>query len=82
MLQPKHGTTMQDRRRYSIFDLVRLTGISRRNLYYYRDLGLISKAIGRGPTAYYTKHHLQQVARIQDHLQRRTRLRDLVRRDG
>ncbi len=50
--------------RYSINDLIKMTGLSSRTIRYYISEGLIKAANGRGPTATYDRDHLLRLLRI------------------
>jgi len=50
--------------RYSIGDLESLTGFSARTIRFYIQEGLLSAAIGRGPSATYERDHLLRLLRI------------------
>ena len=48
---------MNDRERYSISQLEEETGQQRRTIHHYISRGLLPKAEGSGPKAYYTREH-------------------------
>lgn len=50
--------------RYSIDDLVARTGLNRRTIRYYIQLGLVDRPIGETRAAYYTPQHLSQLVRV------------------
>lgn len=60
-------------RTYDIDDLARESGCSRRTIAFYREIGVLPRAHGRGPTAFYTDQHLNILLRIRrDRDERRT----------
>ena len=50
--------------RYTIDDLVALTGVSRRNIRYYVQEGLLPPPAGRGRGGFYYDSHLERLRRI------------------
>ncbi|MCF0253874.1 MAG: MerR family transcriptional regulator [Duodenibacillus sp.] len=49
---------------YSIEELSRLTGVTRRNIRYYIQRGLLARPEGERRSAYYTEAHLEALLRI------------------
>ncbi len=50
--------------RYTLDQLESLTGLTRRTLRYYMQIGLVDRPIGETRAAYYTDHHLEQFLRV------------------
>lgn len=50
--------------RYSIHQVAEMSGFAARLIRYYIQQGLLDPPAGRGPAAYYTTEHLQQLAMI------------------
>jgi len=65
---------------YTITDLESLTGLSRRTIRYYRNLGLLPPAVGRARNATYTADHLRRLREIQRVRDERVLLSDLAER--
>jgi DNA-binding transcriptional MerR regulator len=55
---------MGDGARYTIDDVMRLTGVSRRTLRYYVTLGLIPPPDGRGVGLHYRQEHVDAILRV------------------
>ena len=49
------------RNKFSIEDLSVKTGLSKRNIRYYIQKGLVNSPVGKGKAAYYTGNHLEQL---------------------
>jgi DNA-binding transcriptional MerR regulator len=47
-------------------ELIDATGLSERTIRYYISEGLVSPALGRGRSRYYTPRHLQELTRVTD----------------
>jgi len=47
-------------------ELVESSGLSERTIRYYITAGVVSPALGRGRSRYYTSRHLQELARVAD----------------
>jgi len=58
--------TVMKEKRYSIEDLVRLTGLSRRTIRFYIQEGLLDPPSGRGRGGVYFEHHLERLRQIQE----------------
>ncbi len=56
---------MKENQRYTIEDLVRLTGLTRRTIRFYIQEGLLEPPAGRGRGGFYSQHHLDTLRRIQ-----------------
>ena len=52
--------------RYTIDDLMRMTGVTRRTVRFYVQRGLIPPAVGRGRGCHYGEEHLAGIRRIQN----------------
>ena len=52
--------------RYGIKDLVQLSGVNRRTIRYYVQMGLLPAPEGAGRGHYYLDRHLQRLVRIRD----------------
>jgi DNA-binding transcriptional MerR regulator len=67
-LKHKHCINMKTPRvessRLSIDDLCAFTGLSRRTVRYYLQIGLIDKPLGEKRGSYYQQKHLSQLSRI------------------
>ena len=50
--------------RYTLDQLESLTGLTRRTLRYYMQIGLVDRPIGETRAAYYTDRHLEQFLRV------------------
>ncbi|HMN56323.1 MAG TPA: helix-turn-helix domain-containing protein [Ottowia sp.] len=50
--------------RYTLDQLESLTGLPRRTLRYYMQIGLVDRPIGETRAAYYTDRHLEQFLRV------------------
>jgi DNA-binding transcriptional MerR regulator len=67
---------------YSLDDLAALTGLPRRTVRYYIQLGLVDRPIGETRAAYYTDAHLRQLSAVVGHAKEGRsleRIRDLLR---
>jgi len=64
--------------RYGIKDLVQLSGVNRRTIRYYVQLGLLPAPEGAGRGHYYLDGHLQRLIRIRD-LRQQGRSLDQIR---
>jgi DNA-binding transcriptional MerR regulator len=47
--------------RFTLTELTEASGLTARTIRYYIELGLVSPALGRGRSRYYTPEHLQQL---------------------
>lgn len=56
---------MKEENRYTIDDLVALTGMSRRTIRFYVERGLLEPPAGRGKGAFYSERHLMRLQEIQ-----------------
>lgn len=56
---------MPELKKYSIEELARLTGVTRRTVHFYVQRGLIPRPLGIGRGKHYTDEHVERILRIQ-----------------
>ncbi|MFH1250003.1 MAG: MerR family transcriptional regulator [bacterium] len=57
---------MNEKKTYSIEELAKITGITRRTVRFYVQRGLIPQPLGLGRGNHYTDDHLKKILKIQD----------------
>lgn len=55
---------MSDPRRYTIEELIEVTGVSRRTIRFYIEQGLLPPSAGRGRGGFYDREHLERLLEI------------------
>jgi hypothetical protein len=69
---------MKPNERYSIDDVTKLTGVSRRHVRHLVQRGLIPKPLGRGPGPNYGPEHIEAIRRAEDAKKRGERITPFV----
>lgn len=63
--------------RFTMTELVESTGLTERTIRYYISVGVVSPALGRGRSRYYTPQHLQELVRVTDLREQRLSIEEI-----